>query len=99
MEREGSVRKTGGYDPPDPGDIFRLTIAALAESMETLKQKSLRDGKVLREHMRQARLDTLAYHQNMDKLNQENKAYFARLETSLLELSLWRLWSLCWSLG
>jgi hypothetical protein len=91
MEKEGIVRKTGGYDPPDPGDIFNLDNMAIwlrgsqeeCDKWEMEKKKQM-DDIISNFDLMRAKLATearsQAYLADIKKLNQENKAYFARLK-------------------
>ena len=82
MEREGIVGKEGGYDPPDPGDIFRPV------TFIKVKQK---DGFVLREHMRLARAETnrliaelnTKFDKSFELYRNEQNVQFTALEASI----------------
>jgi hypothetical protein len=94
MEREGIVKITGGYDPPDPGDINSqdIIVILLREGdeaqarfdLEWEKRKKRMDVIISNFDLMRAKLATearsQAYLADIKKLNQGNKAYFARLE-------------------
>ena len=96
MEREGIVGKTGGYDPPDPGDFMAIHLRNMATylrdieeadmkwDMEIKKSKKILDVIISNMDLFRAKLATeaksQAYLADIKNLNQGNKAYFARLE-------------------